>query len=328
MKETLISIIIPIYNREHCMERCIDSALHQKGVSTEIILVDDGSTDNSGAICDKYASLYENVKAVHKANGGVSDARNVGLQNADGEYLCFLDSDDCLVENGLNCMLSYCIKYDADLCIGGFSRYDTDGQFIDESVFPSECTDKLMNEDGLWLIREKGKLYITDVLWGKLFKREIFRDISFPVGKINEDTYVFPEIARKCKRVYATSEIVYRQNLSKKSIMSNRNTKDRLDSVDAFIEVLKYSAEKGYYNAALKDFGLASRRLIINNRAFTDKEIKKIMKSQYRELSDIARKMIPASNFKIRMRLILFRLNLPLYGVVRDYFAYKRPKRK
>lgn len=322
MDKKVISIIVPIYNRETYLEKCIESALHQEGVITEIILIDDGSTDDSGKICDRYASLYENVKVIHKPNGGVSDSRNCGIAHAKGNYIFFLDSDDEIVENSLECLLKACVDNNADLGIGGFSRYDLEGHFLNESEFPCECRDKLVDESGIWLIREKGKLYTTDVLWGKLFKREIFRDISFPVGKINEDTYVLPKIASQCRRVYASGKVVYRQNISTHSIMRDEVSPRRLDSIDAYIEVLKYTVPKGLYNVALLDFGCATRRLIIYNRKFTDKNMREIMDSQYRMLSKISKEMAPHFNPKIRLRLWLFRRNLALYGMVRDKFGH------
>ena len=97
ISEPLISVVVPIYNVEQYLERCINSILHQTYQNLEIILVDDGSPDNSGAICDSYSSLDQRIKVIHKRNGGLSDARNVGLDMAGGEFIAFVDSDDALL---------------------------------------------------------------------------------------------------------------------------------------------------------------------------------------------------------------------------------------
>ena len=125
-----ISIIIPVYNVENYLRQCIESILEQEYEEKEIILVDDGSTDNSGSICDEYADKYENVLVIHKENGGLSDARNVGLAKAAGEYVLFVDSDDFVEENSLSPIVEIVNANPVDVVLLEAQKYYADGTNI------------------------------------------------------------------------------------------------------------------------------------------------------------------------------------------------------
>ena len=127
MSSPLISVVVPIYNVEHYLERCLDSIISQTYTNLEIILVDDGSTDRSGAIADAYAAKDSRVKVIHQKNGGLSIARNTGIEACRGEYLLFIDSDDYIAPNMCECLLSHLTEADADIAIGGFYRVDSHG---------------------------------------------------------------------------------------------------------------------------------------------------------------------------------------------------------
>ena len=110
-----ISVIVPVYNVEKYLTKCVDSIMNQTYKDLEIILVDDGSTDNSGKICDEYVKKDKRFKVIHKKNGGLSDARNVGIKNSTGEYLSFIDSDDYIDNDMIECLYNACIKNNADI---------------------------------------------------------------------------------------------------------------------------------------------------------------------------------------------------------------------
>ena len=125
-----LSIIIPIFNTGPHLPRCLDCILSQSFTDFELLLVDDGSTDNAGAICDEYAQKDARIKVFHRENGGISTARNTGLDNAQGEWIYLIDSDDELIPNGLQTLVD-CISEDVDVVMGGHEQYDLDGNLIE-----------------------------------------------------------------------------------------------------------------------------------------------------------------------------------------------------
>ncbi|WP_029233452.1 glycosyltransferase family 2 protein [Butyrivibrio sp. VCB2006] len=319
MSSNLISVIIPIYNREKYIDRCISSVINQENVNFEIILVDDGSSDNSGQICDNYSLKYPNIITLHKKNGGLSDARNYGMDHAHGDYFFFLDSDDYLYENSLQYLLEACIKYDVDYCIGSFARLTPEGELVDISEIPEGYKDTVVDEKGLWHIRESEKLYMATVAWGKLYKKEVWQNLRYPVGKNNEDTYILPQLVSNCSKIYVSSKLVYKQELSADSIMRGKVTYKSLDAFDAYINLLNYTVPHGYYSLAYRDFGRTTRQFIDYRKILKDSKSKQRMETQYKEFCKIAREMSKQSDFKNKIRFTLFRCNLSLYAFVRKF---------
>lgn len=179
-----ISIVVPVYNVEKYLDKCIQSILNQTFKDYEILLVDDGSTDKSGVICDDYASKYSNINVIHKTNGGPSDTRNVGIKSAQGEYLYFLDSDDYIIPECLEILYSNLKNNEAVLSCGSFGFFDDNHP---------------VNEDGSdenKLLKCTGEKACLTLLYGKdfytsscniLLKAEIAKSNLFPVGKFHED---------------------------------------------------------------------------------------------------------------------------------------------
>lgn len=140
METELISVIVPVYNVERYLRRCVDSILHQTYQDLEILLVDDGSTDASGAICDEYAAQEERVTAVHQKNGGLSAARNTGLERAQGTYLCFVDSDDFLDSRMLETLCRDLQEQNADVAVVGFRMFEREEELAPaELAVPVQC---------------------------------------------------------------------------------------------------------------------------------------------------------------------------------------------
>ncbi len=184
MKDSLISIIVPVYKVEQLLPRCVDSLLAQTHRNLEILLVDDGSPDGCGAICDAYAGRDPRVKVIHKENGGLSSARNAGIDMARGEYLAFVDSDDWVEPQMYETMLSLAKKYDAPLVCAG--RYDVDGKTLEKTK--GLCPEKEEAVTGEELVR---RIFLWDHLdsaaWDKLYARHLFRQIRYPHGRVIED---------------------------------------------------------------------------------------------------------------------------------------------
>lgn len=195
----LISVIVPVYNVEKYLEKSIRSLMTQSYANIEIILVDDGSPDTSGTICDTLAHEDKRVKVIHKANGGVSSARNAGIEASAGDYICFIDGDDYVTDNYIQDMYDTLIKYDVDIStINQYKIWD-DGRT--EELFPQK--------PGTVLVKT-GIETLSDMLYGKtcyatccckLYKREIFDEIRFPVYRMGEDSYTMYSCFIKAKKV-------------------------------------------------------------------------------------------------------------------------------
>lgn len=199
--EPLLSVIVPVYKVEAYLRDCVDSILAQTYQNLEIILVDDGSPDNCGAICDEYAKLDSRVKVIHKPNGGLSDARNAGMRIATGEYLMFVDSDDLLTLNAAQTLMGLAAQEQADIVIGNHLRFEEElPQIPTCSAAPNVHTPEEAAADML----QNGC-----AAWARVFRRSIHEGIDFPVGEINEDEAIVLKLYDRCQRIVKTAEVVY-----------------------------------------------------------------------------------------------------------------------
>ena len=180
----IISVVVPIYNVERYLNRCIDSLLEQTLKEFEILLIDDGSTDSSGTICDDYASKYKNIRVIHKENTGVSDTRNVGIANAKGDYIFFLDSDDYIIPDCLEILYTNMMECKADLSCGSFGFFD-DRNPVDNSVITDSKLLKCSGEKACMLLLYGKDFYTSSC--NILIKKEIAKKNLFPIGKYHED---------------------------------------------------------------------------------------------------------------------------------------------
>lgn len=237
----LISVIVPIYNVEEYLKRCIESIVNQTFKNLEIILVDDGSTDASGEICDKYAEKDTRIKVIHKKNGGLSSARNAGIDVAQGKYIAFLDSDDWIESNLYEYLYSLMKKNSASMAECDFIKA------YDENIkisYKGDIQERIYNNIEA-LQRLYGEAYIkTTVVWNKVYEKELFKDIRFPEGKLHEDEFTTYKIIYKAKKVIVSNipMIYYRQR--EKSIMSGEFNEKRLDVLQAYKERISYMKDK------------------------------------------------------------------------------------
>ena len=182
--KSLISVIVPIYKVEDYLPKCVESIRNQTHSNLEIILVDDGSPDGCGAICDEFAKKDSRIRVIHKGNGGLSDARNVGIEVAKGDYLAFVDSDDWLEPDAFEAMLALAEKYDAKMVCAG--RYNEDGATGTQSK--GLCPEKEEFVPGKELVRRIFRWdHLDSAAWDKLYARELFQEIRYPVGRVVED---------------------------------------------------------------------------------------------------------------------------------------------
>lgn len=205
MADTLamISVIIPVYNVEMYLSRCVESVLRQTYTNLEIILVDDGSTDHCGEICDSYSRLDGRVRVIHKKNGGLSSARNAGLKVANGEYVGFVDSDDYIAEDMYE-ILSTAMAEDVDITCCGRIYISSNGRYDKRYVSKAKKYTKGEALEEMLLRRKIGVSACT-----KLFRRSLFEDVCFPQGRVSEDIPTVYCLIKKARNIVHVGKAKY-----------------------------------------------------------------------------------------------------------------------
>lgn len=213
--ETLVSVVVPVYNVEAYLEECVDSIVTQTYRNTEILLVDDGSTDRSGEMCDRLAEKDQRIRVIHKTNGGLSDARNTGIRNSKGEYIVCVDSDDIMKNTQIEVLMGLAQKYDADFVYAGREKFNEDSKPFQDQQTPSTCC--LSVEEALeWLLYQNN--FMTGAN-GKLYKRELFDGVEYPIGLFYEDLATTYRLIANSNKVAYTTEMLYGYRVRSGSIM-------------------------------------------------------------------------------------------------------------
>lgn len=256
----LVSVIVPVYKVEPYLRKCVDSILAQTYQNLEIIMVDDGSPDNCGTICDEYAKQDARIKVIHKPNGGLSDARNAGLDIMTGEYVAFVDSDDWIAPRMYERLLMMLKQFQADMAFGGVAD-DLEQNGKVTTVKVSNYGDEPFSESSTEAMH---RFFTTSwAAWDKLYKADLFRDIRYPVGEINEDEAIVLQLLSKCTRVCYTNEVFYHYmrrpssgsitaaNFSVKKLAWQAHCRDNLEFVQVHYPVLVSDAAARYRNSLL-----------------------------------------------------------------------------
>lgn len=236
-----ISIIVPIYNVEQYLDKCIKSLVNQTYKNLEIILVDDGTKDKSGEIADLWSIKDDRIKVIHKANGGLSDARNAGMKIATGDYIAFVDSDDWISYKMYEILMNNLEKYDADISICAIKKvYEED--VVNKKQIKNKDIYIFTAEEALENLIDEGILKQT--VWNKLYKRKVVDDIYFEFGKIHEDEFWTYQIFGKCEKIVYTDEQLYYYLQRSGSIMDKPFSMSRLDALEARNNRLNYIEKK------------------------------------------------------------------------------------
>lgn len=231
-EKPLISIIIPIYNVEKYLGKCIESIVNQAYQNIEIILIDDGSTDSCPLLCDSWVKLDARVKVIHKSNGGLSDARNAGMHIAHGDYVAFIDSDDWIETDAFEKMLNRMLEDNSDVVSCGVKWVSDDDDVLYEvSVEADEVIDThaAMSE----IIADRK---LKQHVWNKLYKRDLIEDIPFEKGKYHEDIFWSYQVFGRAKKVSLMKESFYHYVQRSNSIMGESYSTKRLDALDAMLQ--------------------------------------------------------------------------------------------
>ncbi len=231
----LISVIIPIYKVEKYLDKCISSIVNQTYNNIEIILVDDGSPDKCPEICRKWANQDTRIRVIHKENGGLSDARNHGIELAKGAYLMFIDSDDTIAVNMVQLMHERIIQDHSDLVLCNILYVDEQDCAIFKEDKPLPIRDGIISKDEAFDHLSGNKSHHYVVACNKLYPRKIFFDLKFKVGKLHEDEFIGHLVYDQCEKISCISRPLYRYTQRANSITNSDYTLPRTDAIEAFI---------------------------------------------------------------------------------------------
>jgi glycosyltransferase involved in cell wall biosynthesis len=308
----LISIIVPVYNMERYLGRCVSSIVNQTYEKLEIILVDDGSTDSSPQMCEDYAKKDDRIKVVHKENGGLSDARNAGLKIATGDYIGYVDSDDWIEPDMYERMVNACIDNNAEMALCRYFR-EYDDKTIDDGTDRVE----ILGRDEILriYITDKEGFMVYNSVWSKLFKRELVEGVIFPKGQNSEDImYTTRAFCKLDKAVYIDACLYHYVIDRKDSIMNVAKTermfKDELPFWREHIKCIRDNVSASMADLAAYYY---YRRLLFYYIDTKDNRIVELIKNDKSEINRIYSKELNLVSRGDRDRMSLFMSSPKLY---------------
>lgn len=301
----LISVIIPVYNLEAHVGRCIESVLAQSYQTLQIILVDDGSQDSSGTICDAYAKKDSRIEVHHKLNGGLSDARNHGLAAARGKYVAFIDADDYVAPDFIQTLYLLCKEHDAQIAQCDFAHVTGD-------VF---CPKQSEQHIGIYsnvemLSNLYSPLYLQTVtVWSKLYETRLFDAVRFPVGMTHEDEAITYKLIYAAHRVAVTNAKLYAYFYEPSSITRRPYNERRLDALPILRERAEFFTEKGLAQLAKKAweqycFSLAGHLYLVKKHLSDSSGIQHRLRRELKAVLPIVRQdesLSPYMRFKLAL---------------------------
>lgn len=316
----LISVIIPVYNVEEYLHYAIESLEKQTYKNFEIILVNDGSTDNSGELCDEYSEKYSNVRVFHKENGGLSDARNFGVQKAKGEFITFLDPDDYLEVYSLELLASIQEMQDCDIVSTRVKATELYNVYSNRSLTEEDIKNVIVMNRDIFLEEAFYDKVATVSACGKLYRKSIL-EIPFPKGKIYEDLYIISEHVGKANKIVYTPLQIYNYYKRQGSIVNSKFTSKQYDFFDAInhnrgIIKGKYNNKQNLENA-VNAKEVAGGLKICNTAYLTNlndvNKINSILKKN--KMSFLLNKRI---NIKFKIKYILFTLSPKIFYRIKN----------
>lgn len=243
--EDLVSIVVPVYNVEKYLKKSIESILNQTYKNIEILLVDDGSTDSSGQICDSFSKVDPRIRVFHKANGGLSDARNFGIEQMKGQYVAFIDSDDYISKDYVWKLYSSIKNNDSEVSICSFSLVDEKGEKIKDELLDSgeicltgqQILEKVLTADG----------YRYVVAWNKLYRSTLFEKFQFKKGMLYEDEFLNYPLFWECQKVSIVEKPLYLYVQREGSIVQSNMTLEKIKMKDEMhTSRIEFYSEKGH----------------------------------------------------------------------------------
>ena len=296
MKKNLISVVVPLYNVEKYLPYSIEQIINQTYTNLEIILVNDGSTDNSKLICERYKNKDKRIKLINQQNKGLSVARNVGIENATGDYISFIDSDDIISIKFYEVLYKLLVETNSDIAECVFkeiseqdvfnNKYDLDNtNDLSYSIVDLLGAFHRIHNEKISVIRK------ASIVCNKLYKKNLFDDIRFPEGKRYEDDFTIYKIINKINQLVSTEKVLYYYVQRENSIMHQPFSLKRLDALEAYdnhVEFFKTYPDKYLFSKCL----LRYLRLLVKileelyKSSYEDKEsVKTILQNKFKEIS-------------------------------------------
>ncbi len=237
--EELISVVLPIYNVEKYLDKCIQTVCNQTYKNLEIILVDDGSPDNCPKMCEEYAKHDSRIQVIHKKNGGLSDARNAGIKKATGKYITFIDSDDYVALDYVEFLYQTIKKANSQMAIAAHQVLYDSGKVIEKATHensvltPKEVLERILYDEGIDLSA-----------WGKLYETQLFQTVQFPKGRVFEDAATTYRLVDECTTIAVHSESKYYYIIRGNSITNATFSPKKMDLVLSTREMAEYTKKK------------------------------------------------------------------------------------
>ena len=317
----IISVIIPVYNVENFLYDCLKSVISQTYTNLEIILVNDGSTDKSGKICDEFAKNDTRIKVLHQKNSGQAVARNNALNIVNGEYIAFADSDDLINNDYISLLFDLIQKYNTKISMANYKEFT---QICEISTFKDENkNEKILNKEDIFMGSCIGDSYFITAVWRCLFHRDIFANLRFPAGEIHEDIAIWFEIFNNTQKIATSNKSIYfyRKNVNSTTQILN----------DRFFSIIKNTAkftdalEKNYPN--LK--GFAKYKMCLTMLVATEKIFQPENEKYRFKIAEFYKFIKQNLNLKFALKqgnfgkkLILYYIHPKLFEVV--YKIYKK----
>lgn len=311
-----ISVIIPVYRVERYLDACVSSVLAQTFGDFEIILVDDGSPDGCPALCDAWARKDPRIRVIHRENGGLSAARNTGIEAAKGQFLTFVDSDDLLEPDTLRRAWEAQRQYSADLVVYNLVYVDENNRPLASPDF-TVFRDEVLDEAEVWrryFALEEQKIYYV-VAWNKLYRAELFRELRYAEGKRYEDQFLMPQLLAQCGRIACLAYPGYRYVQRGGSIMAQGSSRNYLDRSEFLLEWCDYFAGKGDLLRAEGLLNDAIQNLSEKERFdLSTPQQRARYRADCRGCADAYMRLARrAGQNTMRLRAALLRLGLPVY---------------
>lgn len=310
----MISVIVPVYKVEKYLRRCVDSILNQSYTDFELLLIDDGSPDGCPQICDEYARLDNRVRVFHKPNGGLSDARNYGLDQISGDYVSFIDSDDYVGPDYLKILIELAEKYDASVAaVAHVCVYN------DEASFVSSKDDRYeIPNDKILRAVAQGQLIFS--AWGKLIHRDLFAQARFPVGYLFEDNLLMPYLMCECDTIACSASQQYYWLKRPDSIMGTISEKKVSDWEKGIDQLLDFTEKKYPQNMEYVEGWVATViwHIAIDQLIFTERYPEHARRIQ-KKYGSILKKSwkLPAVPWARKLKSTLFMLSPTCYQAMR-----------
>lgn len=318
----MISVIVPVYNVYPFLGECVESICNQTFADLEIILVDDGSTDQSGALCDNYAKKNNRIKVIHQQNQGLSGARNTGVKHAEAEYIVFVDSDDRIHPRMIQSLYEALQQSGAEISICSHKMIQ-ENEPKEQTDIPTENLENIEILSGHECVKRMYSAHPIDmvVAWNKLYKKEMFCQLQYPVGRLHEDEFLTYKILYPLAKCVYVNAPLYEYRVRKNSIVSNKSFRRLKDIMDAYKERYIYfeqNDDRELYCEALRRYETAIAELILYLKEnHLERDLIKELNSEFKL---VYRTKIVTSEMDIQHKLKyrLFMMSPSIYRILKE----------